>query len=134
MIEFNRDDFLSYLTDFSHFILERNCRKLLDTVRTGQNGPFERGCRWFQIFFMGFQLFYFLTRIIPDSVNHLEIFQEKCCFFFVFLEEMSVKFIYMYIHSLSEILFLFVSLYIYSLFVIIYYILLMDLYPKSFYF
>jgi hypothetical protein len=55
-------------------------------------------------------------------------------FFLVFLEEMSVKFIYMYIHSLSEILFLFVSSYIYSLFNIIYYVLLMDLYPKSFYF
>jgi len=28
--------FVSYLTDFSYFPLERNCRKLLDTVRTGQ--------------------------------------------------------------------------------------------------
>ena len=33
------------------------CQKLLDTVRTGQ--------KWFQLFFIDFQLFYFLTRIIP---------------------------------------------------------------------
>ena len=41
----------------SYFPLERNCRKLLDTVK---NGPFERGSRWFQ-------LFYFLT-IIRESL------------------------------------------------------------------
>jgi hypothetical protein len=29
-----------------------------------KNGPFERGCRWFQLFFIDFQFFYFLTRII----------------------------------------------------------------------
>ena len=26
----------TYVTDFSYFPLERNCRKLLDTVRTGK--------------------------------------------------------------------------------------------------
>jgi hypothetical protein len=36
-----------------------------DTIRTGGNDHFERGCRWFQLFFIDFQLFYFLTRIIP---------------------------------------------------------------------
>ena len=40
----------SYLTDFSYFTLKIVFRKLLDTVRTGQNDNFERGCRWFQIF------------------------------------------------------------------------------------
>ena len=71
---FRDEFFFSYLTDFSYFPLERNCRKLLNTVRTGQkwtqseqitNGPFERWCRWLQLFFIDFQLFYFLTRIVP---------------------------------------------------------------------
>ena len=26
----------------------------------------QRGCRWFQLIFIDFQLFYFLTRITPD--------------------------------------------------------------------
>jgi hypothetical protein len=30
------DVFFSYLTDFSYLILERNCRMLLNTVKTGQ--------------------------------------------------------------------------------------------------
>jgi hypothetical protein len=35
-----------------------------------KNGPFETGCtgRWFQLFFVDFQLFYFLTRITPVNV------------------------------------------------------------------
>jgi hypothetical protein len=34
LIEIYGDDLFSYLTDFSYFSMERNCRKLLDTVRT----------------------------------------------------------------------------------------------------
>jgi hypothetical protein len=59
----------SYLTDFSYFPLERNCQKLLDTVQVKKNGPFERGCRWFKLFFIDFQLFYFLIRIIPGLIK-----------------------------------------------------------------
>jgi hypothetical protein len=29
-------------------------------------GPFEKGCRWFQLLFIDFQLFYFRAIIIPD--------------------------------------------------------------------
>jgi len=32
-----------------------------------KNGPSERGCRWFQLFFIDFQLFNFLTKIIPEG-------------------------------------------------------------------
>jgi hypothetical protein len=32
-----RDDFFSYLTDFSYFTLKIGFRKLLDTVRTDKN-------------------------------------------------------------------------------------------------
>ena len=32
----DRGEFVSYLTDFSYFPLERNCQKLLDTVIAGQ--------------------------------------------------------------------------------------------------
>ena len=41
----------------------KSCRIWSEQVK---NDPFERGCRWFQLFFNDFQLFYFLTRIIPD--------------------------------------------------------------------
>ena len=50
---------------FQLFSSEKNsesCRTLSEQVK---NRPFERGCRWFQLFFIDFQLFYFLTRIIP---------------------------------------------------------------------
>jgi hypothetical protein len=58
--------FFSYLTDFSIFLYKKNIRKLPDTVRTGKKKYlFERGCRWFILFFIDFQLFHFLTRIIP---------------------------------------------------------------------
>ena len=73
--------FFSYLTDFSYFPLEKNCWKLPDTVKTGQwtqseqvnghsqNRSFKRGCRWLQLFFIDFQLFYFLTIIIPETCS-----------------------------------------------------------------
>jgi hypothetical protein len=36
--------FFSYLTDFSYFPLERNCRKLLDTIKKQViNGSFKKG-------------------------------------------------------------------------------------------
>ena len=58
----------SYSTDFSFILVERNCRKLLDTAsqNRSKSRSFERGCRWFQLFYIDFQLFYFLTRIITD--------------------------------------------------------------------
>jgi hypothetical protein len=46
--EYDRDDFFSYLTDFSYFILERNRRKLLDTVSTSQ--------KWIEYFTTGHEL------------------------------------------------------------------------------
>jgi hypothetical protein len=33
----------------------------------------KRGCRWFQLFFFDSQLFYFLTRIVPELTSHIEI-------------------------------------------------------------
>ena len=55
------------LTDFSYFHLNIFSQMLQDTVWTGQYGPFESGYWWFQLFFfINFQIFYFLTRIIPD--------------------------------------------------------------------
>ena len=54
-----RDDFFfSCLTDFSYFSRIKIFWKLKDKVRTVKKGPFEKGCRWFQ-------LFYLLIRIIP---------------------------------------------------------------------
>ena len=38
---------------------------MLNTVRTGKKLIIWRWCRWFQLFFIDFQLFYFLTSIIP---------------------------------------------------------------------
>jgi hypothetical protein len=33
----------------------------------------RRGCRWFQLFFIDFQLFYFLTRIISEKYMSMKI-------------------------------------------------------------
>ena len=63
--------FFRYLTDFSYFPLERNYRKLLVTVRTCQNGPFERGCTWFQLLFLDFRLFYFQAMFTPDVGRYI---------------------------------------------------------------
>jgi len=71
--EFRDDFFSSYLTGFSYFPLNSPPppppRKLQDTVRSGQTGPFKRGCRCFQLCFIDFQLFYFLFRIIPANCD-----------------------------------------------------------------
>ena len=37
--EYGRDDFFSYLTDFSYFSVNFFFRKLQNTVRTGQKRP-----------------------------------------------------------------------------------------------
>ena len=64
-----------YLTDFSYFSVKRNsenCRIQLEQVKTDL---FERGYRWFHLFLIDFQLFYFLSRIIPDwqNIYHLVV-------------------------------------------------------------
>ena len=61
----------SYLNDFNYFariIISESCRTRSEQ---GENGPFEMGCRCFHLFSIDFQLFYFLTRIIPGN---------SCCF------------------------------------------------------
>lgn len=57
-------------------------------------------------------------------------------FIFFYLSWRNVSKIYLHVYPflIRNPFFLFVSLYIYSLFNVIYYVLLMDLYPKSFYF
>ena len=55
----------SYLNDFSYFPLKQKFWKLQDTVGKDLKWPFWKGRRWFQLFFIDFQLFYFLTGIIP---------------------------------------------------------------------
>jgi hypothetical protein len=57
--------FFNYLTDFSYFSLKIVFRKLLNTVRTGIKCPFWKGVLMVSEIFHFFQLFYFLTRIIP---------------------------------------------------------------------
>jgi hypothetical protein len=59
--------FVSYLTDFSYFPLSEiaeSCRTQSEQVKN-----VKRGCRWFQLFFIDFQLFYFLARIISVNFN-----------------------------------------------------------------
>jgi len=73
--------FFSYLTDFSYFCLNKKSKSCRTWSEQVKNDLFERGCRWFQLFFNDFQLFYFLTRIIPANkytslFNLLTIF--KC--------------------------------------------------------
>ena len=56
-----------YLTDFILFPLTKIFRMLQDTVRIVQKGTFLKGgVRWLQLFFIDFQLFYFLIRTIPE--------------------------------------------------------------------
>ena len=56
--------YFSYLTDFSHFPL-----KIVTQSEQVKNGLFERGCRLFQLFFIDFQLCYFLTRTLSIDSN-----------------------------------------------------------------
>ena len=64
----NPNDFYHSIdNDFRYFPMEINCCKLLDTLGTIMD-HLKRGCRSFQLFFIDFQLFYFLTRIILDLI------------------------------------------------------------------
>jgi hypothetical protein len=65
--------FFSVILLISAIFLGREIAESCWAVRTGQNGPFERECRLFQLFFIDFQLFYFLTRIIP--VQYIYMYQ-----------------------------------------------------------
>jgi len=60
----------SFLTDFSYFPLKN---KLPNVAGHCQNRSkmevFKGGCRRFQLFFIYFQLFYFLARIIPATIT-----------------------------------------------------------------
>jgi hypothetical protein len=58
--------FFSYLTDFRFFLWREIAEICWTQSEQVKNGPFGRGCLWFQLFFIDFQLFYFLARIIPD--------------------------------------------------------------------
>ena len=65
----HRGDFFPQLLNWFQFY---SCGEKLPKVvghsqpEQVKNGAFERGCRWFQLFYIDFQLFYFLTRIITD--------------------------------------------------------------------
>ena len=65
--------FFSYLTDFSYFLCEKKSESSRKLSEQHKNDLFERGFRWFQ-------LFYSLTRITPFFTN---IFPstEILCFF-----------------------------------------------------
>ena len=56
--------FVSYLTDFIYFAQREIVESFWTQSEQVKNRPFERGCRWFQLFFIDFQLNYFITRII----------------------------------------------------------------------
>jgi hypothetical protein len=62
------------------FQLFSSGEKLLKVAGQGQKMSkidyFERGFRWFQPFFIDFQLFYFLTRIIPFKIK-LNLFSKS---------------------------------------------------------
>ena len=51
--------FVSYLTDFSYVPLERNCRKLLHTVRTGQKWTISKGVQTVSAIFHWFSVICF---------------------------------------------------------------------------
>ena len=76
--------FFSYLTDFSYFICEKkseSCRKLSEQFT---NDLYERGCRWFQ-------LFYFLIRTIPVWTHCSILFYFLTLFSFVIYRLMQKK-------------------------------------------
>ena len=65
--------FVSYLTDFSYLLLERNCRQLLHTELV-KNGPFVKdGLRYFSLIYSYF-IFY------PESslyISSLQIYVDN---------------------------------------------------------
>jgi hypothetical protein len=60
-----RDDLFQLFNWFQLFSSENKIPKLRDMIWTGQKWRVCKGCRWFRLFLIDFQLFYFLTRIIP---------------------------------------------------------------------
>jgi hypothetical protein len=48
-----------------------SCSIQSEQVRTGQTWPFERGCRWFQLFFIDFQLLAHLVKCHVSFCHHL---------------------------------------------------------------
>jgi hypothetical protein len=62
------------LTDFSYFPPKFVFRKLLNTVRTDRKWPVWKGMLRISVIFHWFQLFYFLTTIIPGNRRLLVIF------------------------------------------------------------
>jgi hypothetical protein len=61
--------FISSFQLFNWFQLFSSGEKLLKVAGHSQNRSFERGYRWFQLFFIDFQLFCFLTIIIPETCS-----------------------------------------------------------------
>ena len=62
----DRGDFFFQLVNrFQLFLCEKNPTVAGYGQNKKKNDLFARGCRWFQLFFIDFQLVYFLTRIIP---------------------------------------------------------------------
>ena len=72
-IKYIRCPGMIFIQLFNWFHKFSSGEKLQKVVGHSQNRSkmnyFERGWRWFQLFFIDFQLFYFLTRIILDSQN-----------------------------------------------------------------
>ena len=62
------------VTDFFQLL---NWFWLFSSGKKSESWPFERGCRWFQLFFIDFQLFYFVTRIIPVCLKDAFLFSRR---------------------------------------------------------
>jgi hypothetical protein len=57
---------------FQLFSSDKKIRKVAGHCQNrSKRGHFESGCRWFQLFFIDFHLFYFIVRIIPDRTGDL---------------------------------------------------------------
>ena len=96
----NSDDFFQLFNWFQLNLLWKIIKKnLQDVVRTGQNWPFERGYRWFQLHFIDFQLFYFLTRITPVEISSSWVIDT---FYFNQIKLFSVTSVYINLHILIK--------------------------------
>ena len=59
--------FFSYWTDFSYFHLKVVLQNLQNMINKGVNGDLLKvGALLFQVFFIDFYLFYFLSGFIPE--------------------------------------------------------------------
>ena len=73
---YTRDDFFQFSTDFSYFHLKFVFRKLLDTGQEQVKiDHFERGCTWFQLFFIDFSYFTFKPRSYLIYKCHFDLVQ-----------------------------------------------------------